>query len=217
MRHGGTPAPLRRQIERANHDLHAWGWCGIAKSLAMARLILETRPRRVVEIGVYGGRSLIPQALALAHVGRGMLLGVDPWTNAAARSSAEGVQDQAWWGTVDLAGAKRACLEAIARFGVEGIVELMEVESTEAWARVAPGLDIVHIDGGHASGVAHADATAGLARVAPGGYLWLDDVDLPGVAGARDFLAAHCDCLGEFRNGDLGRYALFRKRNAVAP
>lgn len=207
----GVPPALRREILRANHDLRGWGWCGVEKSLAMAALILRTRARHVVEIGVYGGRSLLPQALALAYAGRGTIVGVDPWTKLVASDAGDDAANRAWWADVDIAGAKQACLEAIARHGVGNAVELLECRSTEAWLRIAAGIDILHIDGGHAAAVASADAEAGYAKLAPGGHVWLDDVDWSGVGGARDFLAARCESLGVFENDDLGRYALYRK------
>jgi hypothetical protein len=50
----------------------------------MAALIRREKPSVVVEIGVFGGRSLVPQALALRENKQGVVYGIDPYTAAAA-------------------------------------------------------------------------------------------------------------------------------------
>ena len=43
------------------------------------------RPKVIVELGIFGGRSLLPQALQLRDNGDGgIIYGIDPWTKAAA-------------------------------------------------------------------------------------------------------------------------------------
>lgn len=44
------------------------GWCSQEKMIKMVSLILATKPERVVEIGVFYGKSLICQALALKKI-----------------------------------------------------------------------------------------------------------------------------------------------------
>ena len=47
------------------------GWCSREKSLTIARMVLQERPKTCVEIGIFGGRSLVPCAAALRHIGAG--------------------------------------------------------------------------------------------------------------------------------------------------
>ena len=55
------------------------GWCSIAKGEFLVDLVLKHQPKVIVEIGVWGGRSLIPMASALKSLGEGIAYGIDPW------------------------------------------------------------------------------------------------------------------------------------------
>src|SRR5205823_4219064 len=63
------------------------GGCSASKAYAMACLIRDLGVQRSVDIGVYRGRSLLPQARAdRGHTG-GIAYGVDPWSKAEAREN----------------------------------------------------------------------------------------------------------------------------------
>jgi predicted O-methyltransferase YrrM len=59
------------------------GWCTKEKAYTLASLVIGTRPAVIVEVGVFGGRSFLPMALALKELGKGMAIGIDPWSPAA--------------------------------------------------------------------------------------------------------------------------------------
>src|SRR5436190_10874383 len=56
------------------------GWCQLSKGEFIAREVLHDRLVRGVEIGVYGGRSLLPAAMALREIGSGFIVGIDPFS-----------------------------------------------------------------------------------------------------------------------------------------
>jgi predicted O-methyltransferase YrrM len=47
------------------------GWCTKAKASVLMDIILKTKAETIVEIGVWGGKSLIPMACALRANGKG--------------------------------------------------------------------------------------------------------------------------------------------------
>ena len=96
------PEPLRSQIEMQT-DLP--GWCELDKARMMCGLILREQPEVVVEIGVYGGKSLVPQALTLRHNRKGIIYGIDPWTNVACVENY--TDDLQWWEEVSQAIAEQ--------------------------------------------------------------------------------------------------------------
>ena len=55
------------------------GWCTDDKIEKMINLIISTKPTNVVEIGVYHGKSLVCQALALKENSYGKICAIDPW------------------------------------------------------------------------------------------------------------------------------------------
>ena len=63
------------------------GGCSISKAYMMAYLIRRFELKTTLDIGVYRGRSLFPQALAHAKHTGGVVYGVDPWSNAEAKEN----------------------------------------------------------------------------------------------------------------------------------
>src|SRR2546426_629635 len=61
------------------------GSCSLQKAYVMAWLIRRFKLQSTVDIGVYRGRSLFPQALAHRDYTKGVVYGVDPWSSQEAR------------------------------------------------------------------------------------------------------------------------------------
>src|SRR5271155_2865720 len=56
--------------ERVRTQAFEWmaqleGWCSDLKATTLVDLVLKVRPQVIVEIGVWGGKSLVPMACAL--------------------------------------------------------------------------------------------------------------------------------------------------------
>jgi predicted O-methyltransferase YrrM len=157
---------------------HLPGWCSGAKARKLVETILTFGPELCVEIGVFGGSSLLPQALAVAHLGRGRVVGIDPWSCDAALEGMSEEVNRAWWGTaVDLEAMYQECLRQLARLGLEGCRELLRCRSREAADRFAAGtIGLLHIDGNHSEAASCQDVELYLPRVAAEGYVFFDDV-----------------------------------------
>src|SRR5436190_13237651 len=61
------------------------GTCSVPKAFMMAWIIRRFKLQTTVDIGVYKGRSLFPQALAHQKYTKGVVYGVDPWSREEAR------------------------------------------------------------------------------------------------------------------------------------
>lgn len=189
------------------------GWCWPEKALAMADLILENRPVTVVEIGVFGGRSLIPQALALKEVGSGIAYGIDPWRREDALEGFLSDADRAWWASVDLDLIHGGCMRAIWDANVEEHCIIIRSHSRYCHKLFGGGIQVLHVDGGHSEEVASRDIRLYLPQVSTGGYIWLDDANWDGVAKAAKLLDPSCDRIKTFeRPGGGGMCALYRLR-----
>lgn len=165
---------LFRQIEESNIRLKDWGWCDLTKAYALGAMVLALRPKIVVEIGVYGGRSLQPLALALKHLGSGVVIGIDPWSSAA---STEGMADKAnidWWGGLDHERVYENCLNHLRYAGLEAFVQIIRKKSDD----VDPAqwiIEILHVDGSHEE-TAYRDIVRYAACIRIGGLCVCDDV-----------------------------------------
>lgn len=189
------------------------GWCWPEKALAMADLILENRPVTVVEIGVFGGRSLIPQALALKEVGSGIVYGIDPWRREDALEGFLSDADRAWWSSVDLDLIHGGCMRAIWEAKVEEHCIIIRSHSRHCPRLFAGGIQILHIDSTHSEEASTRDVNLYLPQVPAGGFVWMDDLNWPTVAKAVALLEASCDRIETLSlPGGGGMCALYRRR-----
>ena len=114
----GLTSELRHQIvavtrpEDAEDGPGLIGWCSTDKAKAMASLIVKYKPETIVEIGVFGGRSLIPMAMACRHNGTGRVYGIDPYDRDAAADSLP-PKDAEWWSGVEMERVRKSAEDAV--------------------------------------------------------------------------------------------------------
>jgi predicted O-methyltransferase YrrM len=186
------------------------GGCSVTKAYLMARLIRDERLKTTLDIGVYRGRSLFPQALAHREYTAGMAYGVDPW------DAMEAVQEQApaaiadkvkaWAADADLQKIYEEVVALTATLNLEANTTLVREPSSKAieYFRTRDiRFDLVHIDGNHDTVRVREDLDHYLPRLRPGGYLVLDDVSWASIRPIYDELRsrlAHVFELVDSRN-----------------
>jgi len=169
------PKPTLDEQIAATQSLE--GWCSLDKARALAALVLDARPSCIAEIGVFGGRSAIPMALAARSYG-GVVHGIDPWSTAAALEGDIGEGNRAWWSRLDMERVHRGFLAAIDTFGISHSLRVLRMTDTEALTRFENGqIDLLHVDGNHSNVVSRRYVEQWGPKLAPGGHLVLDDID----------------------------------------
>jgi predicted O-methyltransferase YrrM len=192
------------------------GWCTPRKALWLAGLIQNNNIRRIGEIGVYGGRSLIPMALAARGVPGASVYAIEPWDNSVAVEHATDAGNDQWWREVDLGMIKQKFITAVLSYGLSEIMKIVELPSNDARTAftAAAKFDLLHIDGSHAEPQALADVMDWLPLVAPGGIIVLDDIGWTSVGKARDYLRAQCTIIEEVEEEDKCSYGAYRAPGA---
>jgi predicted O-methyltransferase YrrM len=184
------------------------GWCSEKKASILMDIILKTKPDTIVEIGVYGGKSLVPMACALKANGKGIIYGIDPWDNTAAVEGVENDNNLAYWSTIDLNAILQNLVLKIDQFGLESQIRLIKGRSLEV--KPIPDIDILHIDGKHSDVTSYIDVTKWAPLVKSGGWIIFDDMtwyENGKFTNARavDWLNTHCKKFAEFHdNCDWG-------------
>lgn len=185
---GGALDPeLRRELAEVSRSVPSddGGGSSLLKVLLLAELIVSEQLERIVEIGVYRGRLMLPLGRLMAWLGRGEMVGIDPYSAAAAVQQdveREGIDLVEWPNTVDWEGVHREVADAIARLGLEGYARLVRKRAEDA----APGfsgapIDMLHVDGNHDRAVVARDVELYLPYLKDGGYLVMDDIAWPSV------------------------------------
>jgi hypothetical protein len=169
---------LFAQIE-SELAVHKDGWCTLEKANALAACILTIRPNLIIEVGIWAGRSLIPMALALKALGKGKLVGIDPWRAEASVGGLSG-EDLKWWATVDHERIYSEFNAWMAQDQVGRFVEIHRCRSDqfdyEKMIKTYGLIDICHIDGNHGEEASIFDVTHFAANVRVGGFLYFDDL-----------------------------------------
>ena len=150
------------------------GWCSDQKGAFLVDLVLKVRPQTVVEIGVWGGKSLIPMASALKGLGQGTAYGIDPWDNQASVEEMEEQANLAYWSWADHKLVKGKLVGKIRQFSLDYYVEL--IQSTSADADPILDIDILHVDGNHSDKTSYFDVTKWVPYVKSGGWIVFDDM-----------------------------------------
>ena len=180
------------------------GWCSPKKAAHLVRFVTEANSQLCVEIGVFGGASLIPQALALQAKGGGRIVGIEPFSVAEAMLSTPNGPHLDWWQKIDFAKIKAGFNAAVNKLGLQSHVDLYECTSTEAVSRFADeSIDVLHIDGNHSQQQALRDVREYLPKLKRGGILFIDDISWglerlseATTADAIELALTHCRWIG---------------------
>jgi FkbM family methyltransferase len=202
-----VPAELTAALEQILPGLH--GWCTLEKATELVSLIFDNDLHTCVEIGVFGGRSLLPMAMAIRHRGTGgVAWGVDPWTAQASLQGSNAPANDTWWASLDYEAVFRSFTEAVLANGLTTECRTLRLTSETA-ARIfdVTSIDLLHIDGNHADEVSLHDVRTWLPRVTDGGFIVMDDTDWPTTKRATSLLRQHCDVVA-----DHGSHMVFRVR-----
>lgn len=154
------------------------GWTSAERCCELADAIFETRPKICVELGVFGGRSLVAQAIALkaADYG-GVIAGIDPWRTQDAVEE-ENEANREWWSKLDIEAIHRQAMKVIWDYRLETHATVVRNASQHS-AALFGEIGMLFIDGNHAEWPCLRDVENYVPKVRKGGYIWADDLDWP--------------------------------------
>lgn len=148
------------------------GWCTKTKCTEMMDLIFQVKPDVCVEIGVYGGSSLFPTAVALKYLNKGVVYGIDPWDTAEFSKYSTAYDTHLnWWRTIDMNSMYQQTMNMVKTNDLQKHCTILRMTS-EAAAPLIPSIDILHIDGTHLDEEDLVHVTQYLPKVKIGGYVW---------------------------------------------
>lgn len=188
------------------------GWCTVEKAEKLSAIVKEANAQLSVELGVFGGRSLVALAAGAQETG-GIVHGIDPW---AVDAALEGVVEMAninWWKTVDYDAVYAQAKRDVERLGLSSIVVLKRARSRDVVDDYTDGsIDVLHQDSNHSELVSLAEAISWAPKVRDGGLWVFDDIKWheagrPTTARAQGYLLAH----GFRLAGEFDTWAIFQK------
>lgn len=179
-----------------NYDLikNIDGWCSQEKMTKMYNLIIDTNPSCLVEIGVFGGKSLLVQAFGLRENQKGIIHGIDSWNIKDCLSGMKLEEHINWWSNLDYEKIYNGCIRAIEENKMEKYIELHKMTSEEYSKIIDFEIDILHIDGNHEEESSCKDVELYVPKVKHGGYIWFDDIGWKQTEKAVNLLETKYKC-----------------------
>ena len=205
--HYEQSVPARNYKEEAQLKQSAYkkmkplqGWCSNVKAGVLMDLIFNHRPNTVVEVGVYGGKSLIPMAMALKYLRKGVVYGIDPWR---ASDSVVGFMDvnEQWWGMLDHDEIMNGYLFKLQEYNLNK--QVVTIRDTSADVDPIENIDLLHIDGNHSEDSALFDVMKWVPLVRSGGVVVFDDVDWRSTDKAEMWLDENCHRVTTFHGNNV--------------
>ncbi|MBI4978325.1 MAG: class I SAM-dependent methyltransferase [Spirochaetes bacterium] len=192
------------------------GGCSLHKALVMAYLIKKFNLQNSIDIGVYRGRSLFPQAVAHKLGTGGVVYGVDPWSavealekdNIPLRQKIDEFVKNA-----DFDGIYNSVASLNTKYEYTAHCILIRKTSAQAniWFRENKVcFDLIHVDGNHDTGRVMDDIDLYLPLLNKGGFIILDDISWDSVKPAYTILEKKMSLLWK-RTGsnDASDFAVF--------
>lgn len=199
-RHVGPHAsdPLYHSVLAAINEIPVdfGGGCPPKKAYALAWLIRAQRVTASLDIGVYRGRSLVPQALAHRDHTGGTAFGIDPFSNGEAMQHdnpalAERLRDFAV--STDSERIYADLLILLDRLTLQSHCRLIRATSSEAaktFTAQGQRFGLIHADGNHDEARVMEDVMLYLPLVEDGGLIVIDDISWTSVKPAVEFVAS---------------------------
>ena len=177
------------------------GWCSPQKGAILVDLVLKVKPKKILEIGVWGGKSYIPMAYALKVNGMGIIYGIDPWESSESVKEIMNDANRAFWGWADHNAVMQGLIHKIGLFELGDQTKLMKVTSEAA--EPIYDIDILHIDGNHSDKTSYHDVTKWVPYVRKGGWIIFDDMTwhengMDTTARAVEWLNVNCMKFAQF-------------------
>lgn len=150
------------------------GWCPRDKAHYLANCVLEHKPKVIVEVGVFEGKSFLPMALAATKVPGCKLIAIDAWDNEVAIRETVSAEHRDWWIKAELETHYQEFIKKLTTHNLESIVEVIRADSNT----VDPPAEInlLHVDGSH-DATAESDIVRFGRCVVLGGIAVLDDLN----------------------------------------
>jgi hypothetical protein len=166
------------------------GWCTKEKTERLYNLVKDTKPELTVEFGVFGGRSLIPMALAHKNNNKGKIIGIDPWEKEASIASYDTEDpNYKWWFALDHNAILKSFVTSLHEYKLNDIVEYHRKKSNEVINMFDDmTIDILHQDGNHTEHISSEEVELFNKKIKPGGFWLMDDCDWPTTRNAQELI-----------------------------
>lgn len=169
--------PIFKELKRNMVQHLAGTWCSKDKVHLLMDLICATKPEVCVEIGAFGGSSVLPMVGTLRYLQKGNITAIDAWSNSVAIENMDADDpNRAWWSVVDMEGMYRNFIHAIDVTSPDSRCRVLRMTSETASLFVGDDIDFLHLDGDYTEKGSLRDVHLYIPKVKKGGYILLSNL-----------------------------------------
>jgi len=186
------------------------GWCTHEKACVLFKLVEDHKPEICVEIGVFGGRSVIALASGCKAVGKGIVFGIDPWNVPACLEGQNDEPNNSWWASVPWDKVIREYYHKLQEYDLLEYTSHFRLHDTQCLKFFNENsIDMIHFDSNHSEEVSCRTVRDWWPKLKNGAIIIMDDIDWEGQAKSVGVMRE----LGIEDLADYQRYAVYRKRS----
>lgn len=165
------------------------GWCNEDKSRDLVQVVTDRKPQTIVEIGIFGGRSLFVMAMAQKLNGSGVTWGIDPWSVEAA-AEGENAENVDWWtNKIKINDVYQKFVVSVLKFGLLHDVNWVRDKSSSAAKLFDDGsIDFLHLDANHSELASCNDVRTWSPKLKQNSIWIMDDADWASQAKAMQMI-----------------------------
>lgn len=142
---------------------------------------------------------------------KGVIYGIETWSNTIATEYKIGKGHDEWWNKVDFSRIKKQFLDFIIRYNIYRYIKIIEAPSRLVHS-VFQSIDYLHIDGSHSMLHSSEDVILYATKVRNGGIIIMDDVDWETVTPAVTILDSMCSRISCLKNQDGEDSCIFYRK-----
>lgn len=195
------------------------GGCGLDKAYIMAWLIVHFNLKSTADIGVYRGRSLFPQAIAHKNYSKGIVYGIDPWTQNDAMENGNIKLKKQIREFIDKTNFQKI-FEEVNNFRIVHkfkknctLIRKRSEDAAKEFVKKNVHFDLIHIDGNHDTKIVISDVNNYLPLLNKDGFVILDDISWDSVKPAQKILENKLNLVCLVTDGE-NDYSIFWKNKS---
>jgi len=179
------------------------GWCTKEKAIKMMEFVPDHVGALAVELGVWGGRSLLPIAMKC----NGDVYGIDAWNVDASLEGKNDVANDEWWSNINYSKMYSYTHNLMMEYNCQN-VKLLRMKSRDAVKLFENNsIDFLHQDSNHSEEVSCEEVELYHTKVKSGGIWCFDDTNWPTTQKAQGILCSK----GYEEVYDSGSWKIYRK------
>lgn len=195
---------LKNIIESKNYE-KIEGWCTPEKALKIANLITDNSLKVCVELGVFGGRSLLPIALAAGLDAK--VTGIDAWAPSASLEGINSKENDAWWAKINYEEIYNYCKSLFLEYGLNNVTLIRKKSNETAEIFNDKSIDLLHQDSNHSEEISCEEVNLYFNKVKIGGFWIFDDTNWETTKKAQDLLVFK----GYLEIFDFGSWKIYKR------